>query len=80
LRKITLILLGCDEKVKLMLKTTLKSNDVLQVKDETELDFVLQDVKGNPKGDLKDVIAPLLVQQDNDDDITVIRKESPRRE
>jgi len=80
LRKITLILLGCDEKVKLMLKTTLKANDVLQVKDENELDFVLQDVKGNPKGDLKDVIAPLLVQQDNDDDITVITKESSRRE
>ncbi|CAG9804630.1 unnamed protein product [Chironomus riparius] len=76
LRKITLILLGCDEKVKLMLKTSSKANDVWQVKDENELDILLQDVKGNPKEELKHVIAPLLAQEDNEDDITVIRKES----
>ena len=80
LRDIMLILLGCNDKVKLILNTSLKAHDVLQVKDETELDFILQDVKGNPKGELKDVIAPLLIQQNNDDDITVIRKESLRRE
>lgn len=77
LRDISLITLGCNDKVKLILNTSLKSNDILQVKDENELDFILEDVKGNPKGDLKDVIAPLLKHKDNDDDdITVVRKES----
>lgn len=80
LRGIMLILLGCNEKVKLILNTSLKANDVVQVKDESELDILLQDIKGNPKGELRDVIAPLLVQSNNDDDITVIRKESQRRE
>jgi sodium-independent sulfate anion transporter 11 len=79
-RQIYLILLGCNDKVKLILKTSLKAQNVLQVRDDHELDATLLEQHENPKGELKDVIAPLLVQASNDDDIDVIRRESLGRE
>lgn len=79
LRGITLIILGCNEDIKLVLKASLKAQNVLQVEDDTELDILMQEQKGGDKMELKDVIAPLLVHK-NDDDISVIRKESLRRE
>lgn len=78
-RNITLIILGSNEDIKLILKASLKAQNVLQVENESELDIVMQEQKGNDKMELKDVIAPLLVQKD-EDDISVIRKESLRRE
>lgn len=78
-RHITLIILGSNEDIKLVLKASLKAQNVLQVDNENELDIVMQEQKGNDKMELKDVIAPLLVQKE-EDDISVIRKESLRRE
>lgn len=79
-RSIILIILGCNEDIKLVLKASLKAQNVIQVEDENELDVIMQEQKGG--GDvieLKEIIAPLLVHK-NDDDISVIRKESLRRE
>lgn len=78
-RHITLIIIGSNEDIKLVLKASLKAQNVLQVDNENELDIVMQEQKGNDKMELKDVIAPLLVQKE-EDDISVIRKESLRRE
>lgn len=78
-RNVTLLILGCNEDIKLVLKASLKAQNVLQVEDENELDISMQEQKGGDKMELKDVIAPLLVHK-NDDDISVIRKESLRRE
>lgn len=75
-RSITLIILGSNEDIKLVLKASLKAQNVLQVENDNELDILMQEQKVS---DLKDVIAPLLIQKD-DDDIGVIRKESLRRE
>ncbi|KAG5680807.1 hypothetical protein PVAND_010292 [Polypedilum vanderplanki] len=79
-RDIILILLGCNDKVKLILKTSLKSQNCYQVEDENHLDIMLQDQKINSKGELKDVIAPLLIMPSNDEDISIAQKESLRRE
>lgn len=79
-RGICLILLGSNEKIKLILKTSLKTQNVLQVRDEIELDITLQEQQNGNDKELKDVIAPLLVQPDNNDDISVARKESLRCE
>lgn len=78
-RNIILIILGCNEDIKLVLKACLKAQNVLQVEDEQELDIIMQEQKGDDKIELKEIIAPLLVHK-NDDDISVIRKESLRRE
>jgi sodium-independent sulfate anion transporter 11 len=78
-RHITLLILGSNEDIKLVLKASLKAQNVLQVDNESELDITMQEQKSNDKMELKDVIAPLLVQKD-EDDISVIRKESLRRE
>lgn len=79
-RSIILIILGCNEDIKLVLKASLKAQNVIQVENEDELDIVMQEQKGEDKLELKDVFAPLLVHKNDDDDISVIRKESLRRE
>ena len=78
-KNITLIILGCNEDIKLVLKACLKAQNVLQVENDFELNNLMQDQRVNDKMELKDVITPLLIQKD-DDDISVIKKESPGRE
>lgn len=76
---IPLIVLGPSDEVKLVLKGSLKGNNVQQVDNEQELDILLQDQSGPNKFELRDVIAPLLVQK-GDGDIAVAKPESLRRE
>lgn len=76
-RNILMILLGASDEVRLVLKGSLKGNIVQQVDNEIELDIMLQEQNG--KIELRDVVAPLLVQQDNGD-VAVAKPESLRRE
>lgn len=78
-RDITLILLGPTEDVKLVLKGSLKGNNVQQVENENDLDILLQEQTAPNKHELRDVIAPLLVQSDADTDIAVAKPASLRR-
>lgn len=78
-RNIPLILLGPSDDVKLVLKGSLKGNNVQQVDNEHELDISLQEQSGPNKHELRDVVAPLLVQKDADGDIAVAKPESLRR-
>lgn len=73
------ILLGPSEDVKLVLKGSLKGNNVQQVDNELELDITLQEQNGSNKFELREIVAPLLVQT-NDGDIAVAKPESLRRE
>jgi sodium-independent sulfate anion transporter 11 len=75
-RGILLVVLGSNEGIKLVLKASLKAQNVIQAKDDTELDVVLQEQRGGKE--LRDVIAPLL--QQNNDELKTERKESLRRE
>lgn len=76
-RNIPLILLGPSDEVKLVLKGSLKGNNVQQVDNENELETSLHD-QSEPTL-LRDVIAPLLEQKD-DGDIAIAKPESLRRE
>lgn len=77
-KEIVLLILGSNDSIQLILKTSLKSQNVLQVKDENELDIILQEQKDGGK-ELKEIIAPLL-SHDGEDDICVLKKKTPRRE
>lgn len=77
-REITLILLGPSDEVKLVLKGSLKGNNVQQVENENELDISLQEQTDSNKLELRAVVAPLLEQTD-DNDIAVAKPESLRR-
>lgn len=79
-RHIPLILLGPSDEVKLVLKGSLKGNNVQQVDNEYELNLTLQEINGTAKLELYEVVAPLLVQKDADGDISVAKPESLRRE
>lgn len=79
-KNISMFLLGPSEEVKLVLKGSLKGNNVQQVENEYELDILLQEQSGSNKNELRDVVAPLLVQKDADGDIAVAKPESLRRE
>lgn len=79
-RDIALILLGPSDDVKLVLKGSLKGSNVQQVDNEYELDFFLQEQIASNKHELRDVVAPLLVQKDASNDIAVAKPESLRRE
>jgi len=76
-KSVPLILLGPTDEVKLVLKASLKGNNVLQVENEHELDIVLQEQ--TDKHELRDVIAPLLEQKNVDDDISVAKPEALRK-
>lgn len=78
-RGLSLIILGPSDEVRLILKGSLKGNNVQQVETENELDILLQDQSGLNKFELRDVVAPLLVQKD-DGDIAVAKPDSLRRE
>jgi solute carrier family 26 (sodium-independent sulfate anion transporter), member 11 len=78
-RSIPLILLGPSEEVKLVLKGCLKGNNMQQVDNEYELDICLQDLIGVNKFELREIVAPLLVQSE-DGDIAVAKPNSVRRE
>lgn len=78
-KNIPLILLGPSDEVKLVLKGSLKGNNVQQVDNEHELDIFLQEQSEPNKHELRDVVAPLLVQKD-DGDIAIAKPESLRRE
>lgn len=77
-RGIPMVLLGPSEEVKLVLKGSLKGNNVTQVESEGELDVALQEQAGG-KFELREIVAPLLVQKD-DGDIAIAKPESIRRE
>jgi solute carrier family 26 (sodium-independent sulfate anion transporter), member 11 len=77
-RKIILIILGSNEEIKLVLKASLKAQNVIQVENDDQLEIVLEE-QSCCKIELKDVIAPLLMQE-NEDDIMIVRRESQRRE
>lgn len=77
---IVFILLGPSDEVKLVLKGSLKGNNVQQVDNELELDISLQELNApNKQFELREIIAPLLFQKD-DGDIAVAKPESLRRE
>jgi solute carrier family 26 (sodium-independent sulfate anion transporter), member 11 len=78
-RGIPMILLEPSEEVKLVLKGSLKGNNVLQVDNENELELVMQEQIGTGKFELREIVAPLLVQND-DGDIAIAKPESIRRE
>jgi len=77
---IFLLLLGPSDEVKLVLKGSLKGNNVQLVDNEHELDITLQEQGVNNKIELREVIAPLLVQKDADGDIAIAKPEALRRE
>ena len=79
-RHIHFVLLGPSDEVKLVLKGSLKGHNVQQVDNEQELDITLQEFNGTNKLELREVIAPLLVQKDADGDIGIAKPESLRRE
>ena len=79
-KSMPLILLGPSDEVKLVLKTSLKGNNVQQVDSEHDLDISLQEQSGPNKQELREVVAPLLVQRDGDCDIAIAKPESVRRE
>jgi solute carrier family 26 (sodium-independent sulfate anion transporter), member 11 len=68
-QNIIMLIMGPSEEVKLVLKGSLKGNNVPQVKDERELDIYLQDHSTNKMCELQEVVAPLLQQKSADDDI-----------
>lgn len=80
-QSILFILLGPSEDVKMVLKGSLKGNNVQQVDNELELDISLQEENCQTKPfELREIVnAPLLVQKD-DGDIAVAKPESLRRE
>lgn len=67
---ITMVILAPSEEVKLVLKGSLKGYNVPQVETDRDLDIFLQD-RLPAKGELEQVIAPLLQQPTADDDIDV---------
>lgn len=80
LRNITMIILAPSEEVKLVLKGSLKGNNVLQVENERELDIFLQEHLSTNHCELKQVVAPLLQQTTAYDDIEMQNKISFHQE
>lgn len=78
-RGITMILLEPSDEVKLVLKGSLKNNNVQQVNNEYELEISLQEQSGPNKFELREIVAPLLVQK-GDDDIAIAKPQTIRRE
>lgn len=79
-RNIPMILLGPSDEVKLVLKGSLKGNNVQQVDNESDLDILMQEHNGTNKFELREIVAPLLVQSEADGDIAIAKPESVRRE
>lgn len=79
-RSIPMILLGASDEVKLVLKGSLKGNNVPQVDNENELEISLQEQNGTNKFELREIVAPLLVQNDSNGDIAIAKPEAVRRE
>lgn len=75
---ISLILLGSSDEVKLVLKGSLKGNNVQQVDKEHELDILLQEQNETNKLELREVVAPLLTHEDADRDIALAKPASLR--
>jgi solute carrier family 26 (sodium-independent sulfate anion transporter), member 11 len=78
-RGIPMVLLEPSEEVKLVLKGSLKGNNVPQVDNENELDLALLEQIGVNKFELREIVAPLLVQND-DGDIAIAKPGTIRRE
>lgn len=81
-RSIPMILLGVSDEVKLVLKGSLKGSNVQQVENEYELEVSLQELNGTSKFELREIVAPLLIQKEGDGDIetAIAKPEAIRRE